>query len=364
MNRLNREQIDEVIARYRVQSAISAVLKLLKKDEAAQMWALRDWAEEPIWDEEEIEIREALDKTLELVGCLEVISVASGCIPELPHPLSEQLATILQAKSVKAFYQQHFPTALPVLFSARLEPERGSPKTGFLNFQRAAARESKTDAENRNAGIILSFLEIDRRFSRGKALGVFLSLLDEFSYDGDFDLDELLKLLDDPDEFARRVLRRKGSSLKRQALQGLEDFLEFCVDIERLLTRLEDRPLLRAAIWLNYGYWFGTGGKGVRRASHRLQNQLSQWTPRLRTEGLDVAALIAIGDMAETLNSLTEWEKYASPLVLVARPLLNQWEVNLTATSGGGRVVQKARKAGSRRKAKGRKRRWTEESSE
>jgi hypothetical protein len=327
MTRISQEQISEIMARYSVGPTLDRVRRLLNLLPEARAEILRYHETRPVWDEEELEYRGALDEVLGLVSAVEVIAIAAGELPDLPHNLALALQATLEDAEVQQYYEVYYPIALPTLFREQLD----ALKQGISQDPSLMAL-ARIDTGNRNglddAGLacLISFFELDSRLTRGIALPFFLDLMDDYVMDG-VSMDDVLDIVEDPDRYEAVALMptSKGTKFEKRGVQGLEDFLSFSADLKRLLSRLQERPMLRAAIWLHYCYWFGNGSNTVRRAAHELRKRLKNWSQRAQSEeevGIIDRETEAI---TETLIDLTDWKKYAGPLVEAAAPRLRHW---------------------------------------
>src|SRR5580704_16614511 len=120
MKGLSVQQTCEVISRYNVADDLECVSNLLSLDSVERATVLRDHNKRSVSDKNEIEYRRALDGVLELISALEVISIASNAMPELPPELGREFLAILEDTYIKNYYEAFYPMALPILCRAHL----------------------------------------------------------------------------------------------------------------------------------------------------------------------------------------------------------------------------------------------------
>lgn len=240
----------------------------------------------------EIFLRDAIDDLLEVSGWIE-LACASGYI-DLEIVAGEDIDLIHQALTdpfVRRFYELFYPQLLPTLLRRRLT---GSP----LEY---GDSESSREAFPRA-------LQLDATIQSGEAKG-FLRLLDDFqlkSPDGkSFGRRELLSVLSDPNRFVSTLLDQSAQEGERRASLGLLKFLEFVMEIHRLLEGLRGASMLQSAFWHQYGYWFRllfsqTGGM-IATALDRLAEGVG---PSHLAAGSERAVSRTLTDIARAQNSI------------------------------------------------------------
>jgi hypothetical protein len=94
--------------------------------------------------------------------------------------------------------------------------------------------------------------------------------------------------------------------------------MQFCFDLQRLLTLAEPQPLLQSAMWNHYSYWFDIIGEEL---SEQLGDALSQflaWKP----EGNDMDAAEAVqtyvAEARSVLETLTS-RRFAEPVDMLLK---------------------------------------------
>lgn len=278
----------------------------------------------PIYDEDEIAIRGDADALLGLAGVLEVLAIATGADLALPHSVAEKFDAFLSSPEVRVYYEKHYPVALPTLLRLRL--------LGQLPDKYRTQASAK--AAGRTMSWLISFFELDSRIRSSVALEMFLDMLDDYSFYG-VGLDEVITLLDDRKIFENAFMRRaKRISSKESAetlgLRGLDEFLRFASDYNRLLQNVEERPLLQSAFWIHQCYWFGAGGGSIRETARRLQRRLRALS-RIYVEVDEEPGLeLRIIDACAALEALTNIDAHSQPIVSAAAPALARWRRNIT----------------------------------
>jgi hypothetical protein len=311
MTSLSTAQTREILARYEIDEARVNVSKLLNMSRKTQKRVLRDYYEEPITDPDEIDLRDSVDNLLGAISALQVVGFATGGMPQLPSDIHAEFESFLENRQVLKYYEQLYPTALPILF-------RHS-----LNNDAVISRCYQTDESVKSLNILISFFEIDARTRRGSSLPMFLRLLDHYYFDS-VNLTRILRIVDDPDLYERLILEEKGEEYEQLGVQGLEEFIEFSCDINTLLDRMELNDNLRGAIWLHHCYWFGYGSKGTGTTTDQLRDAMRKWAERGR-RGQSKRISAQMSRVIAILESMTIWRNFAGRLVENVSPLLDGW---------------------------------------
>jgi hypothetical protein len=227
----------------RIVNIAKFILKYPQNDSSPDLEdLLRDYSEEPIEDDEEIDLRDDLDSLLAYYSLLE-IAIQIGHIPtEMPTEIAGPASSILNQPDVRKYYQKHYRILLPELFRLRL-------------LGRNIIVEKKS--HNEAATIFSQFLFMIRWLENDKSVSTFLWFLDDGIQNGRYWTD-LVKPIQDPKNFFKVILSTsKNQNEIRLGLKGLLAFIQTCLDLEVLLSQAENIPLLQSAIWHYHSYWFG-----------------------------------------------------------------------------------------------------------
>lgn len=295
---------------------------------------LRDHREEPI-SGEEIAWRDGFDALLTLYSFIE-LGVWTGDLPgELPFTLARDAHQVLAHAAVRAYYEEHYPLALPGLLRRRLE---GAPVV---------------DAGSLHApGRFGSFLEMSRVLDRDDDLEVFLWLLDDGSY-GDVSLADVLALLRTPRSFLNAIgTRPTKRSVVASAAVGFSKLLRFCADFDALLRRTATQPLLRAGFWYAHAYWFGRLSLQMRDDLHRGIDALAwkskSWVPlkvdlENRRQDEDREAVTSVPSRSAAVQAIIDREADAERTRL--RRIVDRLTSGRLARPIRGRLEPKVRRA-------------------
>jgi hypothetical protein len=113
----------------------------------------------------------------------------------------------------------------------------------------------------------------------------------------------------------------------------------FCADLDDLCDRCSDQPIVRAAIFLHFCYWFRARGHYLRKTTSILEKRLKRLTSTIKSARLNDAPHQAhaqpdasasffgerVDGFGQLIDKLTDWEPYARPLIVAASPLLDAW---------------------------------------
>jgi hypothetical protein len=314
MTGLNQSQTTEVLARYEPDDLMETVGRFLDSPPAHKRFTLRSHKTTPIEDADEIALRDDIDEFLEMCSTLEVMSLATGVVPELKFDLRTAIVDTLSDESVVQYYAVNYPTPLPTLLLAQLTEDEDGPAHSML----LPIREQSVDT----TALLISFLELDARPWRNRDLQFFFDILDGYQFDG-FGIDAFLSILGDADQLAHVLIgKTKIDAHELRSINGFCQFATFCEDFDQLCKRAADLPLLRSAFWLNFSYWFCE-------RSHYLRKVTREARARLAPSGNAANSFEDLHDhMADfvvMVDKLTRTRDFALPLVESAAPLLDHW---------------------------------------
>ncbi len=226
---------------------------------------LRDYREKGITSTDEIRLRSAIDRLMNCCSVMEIASLA-GFVQGLQRTdFGIQMRSILENRHVRQYYEEFYPIKLPQLFRYRLKGTNQSIEM---------ADPSESHAR------ILSFLNLDRHFSENIEDRYFLRMLDSFTIEG-YRFGDIVDVIGHREEFIRYLLLApEDRDPLSSALYEFSLFMEFCFDLERLLSNAESRSLLQSAMWNHYGYWFDILGNELNERLGSALSQFLEWKPK------------------------------------------------------------------------------------
>ena len=263
---------------------------------------LRDYRERSVYSAREIEFRAATDR---LMSCCSVMELASQArfVPDIQHAeFGQEMLCLLENKHLTRYYSKFYPTKLALLFRWRM---------AGLNHVEA------TEGEEVLSTWIISFLELDRRFSQNLDDGYLLRMLDSFIIDG-CTFHDVVAVLRQPDLFIDHLMRvPKEQDVLSVTIQEFSLFMQFCFDLHKLLTAIKSQ-LLQSAIWHHYGYWFDIIGTELKQQLGNAVSTFLDWEPQTN----DAEAVRTIQEYVErareVLGILTS-RKFTEPINTLAK---------------------------------------------
>jgi len=294
-------QVEEDLGnRYDVKELHRNVEKILRRKRPDAAWLLRHHEDEVI-KHDEVQQREELDQLLSAWSAMFI----GGAVPASDRQLrrSNPVHAVLNHPDVARYYEKHYPIAVPALLNATYEERLSEAFTSIVSRERAA--EGWRDCYMR-------FLELDGAFSVESPFTDFMALLDELKVRG-YWLNDLRRALESPEELEEWLEAKSGQRL----LEGFQDFFEFSEALDELLGEMRDLPVHRGLFWLHFGYWYGGGGKRMRRAAGWLASTLDSY------RNIDDTADPAV--LGELIDRLTDVQSYAGETIALAGPVLDRW---------------------------------------
>jgi hypothetical protein len=309
---LTQEQVNEVLDRYQSRELVRTLRHFADAPETRRKRTLRSHKKKPIESAREIEVRDDLDEFLEMCCALEVLAVATGEVPALPTDLKNAVVRTLSDDLIKVYYTKTYPTPLPILLLSQLtETDVGAQ----------VLRPARVQGINA-IPLLLSFFELDARPWRNQDLEFFFDLIDDYVFDG-FGLQSFLDMLGSEKKMARLLAgKMKSSSNEVRALNGFCQFVNMCHDLDRLCERCTHLLPLRAAVWLNFSYWFCEKHEYLRQIARLIGGRLNKSAEA--TELLQDFTY-QTAEFTSLIDKLTRIDWYAQPLVEISAPLLNEW---------------------------------------
>lgn len=252
---------------------------------------LRSHENESVTDPDEQADRDAFDDLLAFSAILE-LALELRYVDPPPEVLRDSLRQLLEHRSVRPYYERHYPLLLPQLLRQRLAGGRYyQAHQGPLQlaaFQRA--------------------VELDTRLMRHEDVIVFLSLADGFWLDGTSRHD-LLALAREPRALLKALTRRKKRGILDHAANGLRQFLFLTDGLHRLLTTLDEDPVFQSALWHHFGYWYAERRGTVVKALQAMLASVAGWP----TEAATVLSSRRSKDLTDAIEALASG-RYAGPL--------------------------------------------------
>jgi len=235
----------------------------------------------------EIRKRNSFDNLLDYYALLEVACLAEYIPSDFAVDFRTEALLHLGHPSVVRYYEEYYPVYLATLFRRRLKGETliaaqvpREPSWSFSQF----------------VGLVTAYDDHEN-------LQRFEWLLDGGSTGG-YRLRDLIGLFAKPDDLARVLLQPEQSELRlHQVTLGFYKFLQFSQDLMRILDRAKTAPILRAAMWFYYAYWFDIVGKRVSKHIGTALSACSTWP----SDGQDRVELQSfIKTATSTVDKLTE----------------------------------------------------------
>ncbi|HEX8215346.1 MAG TPA: hypothetical protein VF582_07745 [Allosphingosinicella sp.] len=296
----------QVAHRYRLNKRLRVARRMTYRENLRHL--LRSYEEETVAGDE-ITLRDSLD---ELLAGLSVLHLAGLDRPEILDEIGiaqDQVLGLLDHRDVARYFESTYPFAPPVLLrEAAVDP-------GGADYVAALSEERFTEGWSE---AFQQFLMLDAAFNAPGPLEDFLSLLDGYTIKG-YDLDDLKGAFRREHKMARLLEKKAG----RRMLEGLQDFLDFSGELDRLLSQWTRFPLFAGLVWLHYGYWYGAGGKRMRQVAKWLRDTLDQVAAR--EAGMDEGMLKRPLPPTAVVNRLTDLNGYPRALLTSCAGPLRQW---------------------------------------
>jgi hypothetical protein len=172
-----------------------------------------------------------------------------------------EIRDILNHQEFRAFYEKAYPLILPAFLSRRLTE-------GY---------QLREESLQGTSGVFLAFLSMTIREQEDSDIGFFLRLL-VLSDAEQGTLERLVEILKNKQQFMSRVLDATGQDDEiSRALRGLDRFLGFCENFDRLLGRSKKYPLLQSAMWNYYGDLFQLHGRRIEQTLKAIIERFETW---------------------------------------------------------------------------------------
>ena len=268
---------------------------------------------------QEIARRAKVDSLLIGYSVLEIATMAGFIVPPDGSRFWRDAETILENPQVRWYDATHYPLRLSQLLAQRIQGQH-----------RAIEKDPSSVVES-----FLRFLELDRRFINTLMGGYLLRMLEFSSVNGCW-FDDVVKLIQRPEEFVRRILVSPNKrDVPDQVLYELGLFMQFCFDLRRILNQLQGHDLLQSEVWSHYSYWFGIIGENLDGRLGVALDQFLQWQPRTNDPKAAIEIREYVRDAREVIKDLTV-RAYALPFnARWGGPML----VRHLLDSKGGRTV-------------------------
>jgi superfamily II DNA or RNA helicase len=319
---LQLANFQDLLATYYYGTAAHKVAKRLgdwirHNEEARLATLLRDYREKEITSSREIGLRAATDRLMNCCSVMEIASLA-GFVQGLQRTdFGMGMRIILENKHVRQYYEHSYPTKLPQLFRCRLKGTNQAT-------ERVDPSESHVS--------ILSFLDLDRHFMENLEDGFFLRMVDSFWIEG-YGFSDMVALISNPEELTRRLLLApEERDVLSTALNEFSLFMEFCFDLERLLSNIESKPLLQSAMWNHYSYWFDIIGDELNEQLGLALSQFLEWKAKTGDMNSAGAVQTYVSKARAVLETLTS-RRFAEPVdVLLGAVSRSEREIRMHET--------------------------------
>ena len=246
---------------------------------------LRDHKRKRVSDPDEIKFRAAIDSFLSFCGTLEIAAMSGFIV--LPSILVSELKfdEVLQNERLRLFYEEYYPTPLPQLLRLRLE-----------GINSTALSES--------SNVALAFIQLNSQFAEQLEDSALLRMLDSFTIAGKR-FEDVIDLIADPAKFMNAMLTApEKRDIMGRALQNFSALMQFCFDLDALLSQRINDELLRSAVWYQYGYWFNILGTTFRDELGRAVSKFLNWD--IGALGGDHQAALAVQQYVKDATRLLE----------------------------------------------------------
>lgn len=250
---LAQANLEDILNRYYEATAAHGAARRLcelidRKQERELARLLRDYRQIPISDADEINFRAAVDRLLTCYSVLEIASIANF-ISSIPNEFASEALTILSDHHVRRYYEELYAMRLSTLFRRRLAGQGVMPA------------DADRVSDNR---AMMAFLELDRQFQQNLEDKTLLRMLDSFTIENQR-FRNLVELIETPQRFMDHLLQNaETNKILALAANELGLFMQFCFDLQELLVRTANNPILQSALWTHYGYWFDIFGDELR----------------------------------------------------------------------------------------------------
>lgn len=290
----------EIASRYGLQERSRRVQRMLTSRRPRPEKILRHHEDDPIKNDEVL-VRDNLDDVLSAWSVMFVGGAFDDESRAAMRWAKPFVHSILDHPDVARYYEKHYPLALPVLLNANLEARLSADWNSQVEYERS--RSDWADA-------FVRFVELDSAFNHENPFTDFLALIDEIRVRG-YWLNDLKRALSDADDLQDMLDDPNGQRL----LEGLQDFVEFSEALDELLRDSAKLPIHRGMFWLHFGYWYGGGGKRMRR--------IIRWLTAALERRPDFVG--QTNEMNDLFERLTDPNRYAKETISVARVPLDRW---------------------------------------
>ncbi len=293
MSDLALTNLRDLTHRYFEQERVVSLRRHLSGASAAERRQLLRFHSEPVLDPKEIAYRDTTDELLAFYSRVAVASLVRLVPDPLPPKFAEMALRDLAMPELASYYEQHYPLLLPQLLRRRLEDTEFRP-----------ADEDAASAWT----LYAQFLDVNSSIESDASVEAFLWFLDDGFTEG-FGLEDLLKTIEQPRQFFRRMSRVEPEDALDLALRGFGEFMIFCMELDALLVRTARWPLLQSGMWHHHGYWFDFLGEKVGRELNEALDSFMRWH-EIAPDSIDAPEMVmpSIEDARQSLQRLTGTE--------------------------------------------------------
>jgi hypothetical protein len=284
MNR-KRQNLIEIWDRYHSSTCASEALDEIRSESSGSGGfdlenLLRYHGDDEVEDEDEVAMRDAFDDLLAYYSCVEVGAIIGFVPSPLPGEFRATAAGVLCNPYVRKYYRKNYPLLLPDMLLIRISGLEA------INEKERAASEA--------IPLFFEFLHISMMTDDNPSIEMFLWFLDDGYHKG-CDWNSTLAILTKPQKLVKALSSSpRNWNPAEQAVDGLRQFLGFCVALDDLLARSEPFPLFRAAMWHYHGYWFRILRGEVRKKLENALRVFDSWlrSPTAKQLSKDVAEIL------------------------------------------------------------------------
>lgn len=291
----------ELSGRYELPKRAEQLQKLLRRAPEKVEWVLRSHIGAPVYHDDALE-RDNLDEYLAGLSLVHIIGYPAEEYEALGLD-RDMVSWQLDNRSVRRFFEKHYPTAVSVLLRAQLT---GELRESYLHQLWAEQHRSEW------ADCVRQFLALDATFLIPGAMNDFVSLLDDYRVHHLWRSD-LKWALEKPKRLAAFLEDPNG----RQLIEGMQAFFEFSDDLDDLLGSMNEIPMTRGLMWLHFGYWYGAGGERMR--------DVAEWVEQCIEHTTDAEARLDAFDLRAAFERLTDFGGYPAKLLQSNHDVLARW---------------------------------------
>jgi len=247
-------------------------------------------------DPEEVSIRLCADEWLAEVSLLFLGWLSGYASSTVDTPQAESILAILGHRSMRPYYESHYPVALPWLFRQQLQ--------GELQIEPEQA-----------PGAFEYFINLYERFKNDRELICFLNFLDGYQFgrgEATVGIETVADAFSNPDRIVDAIFKPKPQATALdEAIIGLLRFATFSTTLHEFLLECESMPMLQSGFWFFYAFWYREFKKDVKEVSVRAIQRASA---NVYDKGSQALASQSEQELDEIMTALTDG-RYSNALI-------------------------------------------------